>query len=492
MGRRARHAARVGGRGWPLRAACAAGLAALVWGCASDPKPSGGPLSATNFRGDAAHTGATSASGAQTSASGSESQSTLAAPTSPSARIEAQTPPPAPSRPIATALPPRPVSAAPPAVVSPEPGPRPITDAVAVPGAPSVAAMPAAKAVGLPVVVDSVVGQINGKPVFASDVMNRLGARLNRLAIESKSREQFISGAAKLIGQDLQEQISSELFLAEARASLTPEQRQGLLQLVTNIQANIAAMNQGAALQADERLLAEQGKTLEDMAKEERDKMLIRVLVNRHIVPRVNVSWRDVEKAYDRMYDQYNPPATATLRLVRVPSANAERVQKVTEALAAGKPFVDIAKDRALNDFNAGEGGQIVTEVKGPMAEATLLPDPALNVVARALSVGGVSEPVKSGQWTSWIYLEKVERQPGVPLQDAQLEIYRALSDARFRAEYQRFVRKLEEAGSKTDIVEMATRLVEIAAARYYTPLNKREGAPAAPALSPTRTGGGS
>lgn len=482
MGRRARRAERLDGRGAMRCAACVVGAVALLSGCSGDAKPAGGPITASSFRSESAEP----ADAPPIAPDGGKS--TLAPP---AANASVQ-PAAAESRPITTTLPPRPASAAPAATVSPEPGPRPITDAVAVPGAPVVSAMPAAKEVGLPVVVDSVVGQINGKPVFASDVMNRLGARLNRLAIESKAREQFISGAAKLIGQDLQEQISSELFLAEARASLTPEQRQGLLQLVTNIQANIAAMNQGAALQADERLLAEQGKTLEDMAKEERDKMLIRVLVNRHIVPRVNVSWRDVEKAYDRLYDQYNPPASATLRLVRVPTSNAERVQKVTDALAAGRPFADIAKDRALNDFNAGEGGQIVTEVKGPMAEATLLPDPALNAVARTLAVGAVSAPVKSGQWTSWIYLEKIERAPGVPLQDAQLEIYRTLYDARFRAEYVRFVRKLEEAGSKTDIVEMATRLVEIAAARYYTPLNKREGAaPAAPAPG-TRPGGGS
>lgn len=355
---------------------------------------------------------------------------------------------------------------------APTPLPPPIPDAVAVPGSPPLESLPDAKPVGKPVIVEAVVGQINGKPVFASEVLGKMDNAMRRQAAESRTLNDFIDKAGRMIVEELQRQIADELFLAEARASLTPEQRKGLLQFVSNLQENLTSTFQGSSMVADERLLLEEGKTLEEKVQDERDQMLIRVLVNRHITPRVNVSWRDVEKAYARQSEQYNAPTKATIRVVRAPTGDAARVKALADALAA-RPMEDVAKDRAVNDFLAGEGGVIQPTFRGLYSEARLSGERELNEQLQKLERGQIVGPFTWSRWTAWARLENLETPEGVPLVDAQLELFSALRAERMKVETDKYLQRLYKNASSSGPREMQIKLIVLAVERYWAPTGK-------------------
>lgn len=344
-------------------------------------------------------------------------------------------------------------------------------DAVAViAGAePTAAIKPEAKADSRPVLLDSLVGQINGKPVYASKFLAPLDARLRALVKELDNNRAWQQQAARIIYDRLIEQIRDELFLAEARATLTPEQRQGLLFFMNNIRENLAAATGAGSIEnTDEILRAKEGIGLEDKVKQERDRALVQNLARRYVNPLVNVSWRDVRRAYERNYDEFNPPPIARLRIIMVGANDQAAQAKVSEMLAAGKPFAEVAGLEA-NRFARAEGGLIERRVPGEYAKAKIFEDEGLNKAAQGLTAGGTTGPfdLPAQRVKAWMHLEGFDQPPGRSLEEAQLAIFQKLRAQRFDDETRRFFERLLERGSRTNERDMAERLLAIASERY-------------------------
>ncbi len=342
-----------------------------------------------------------------------------------------------------------------------------------------------AKKVGEPLTIESLVGQINGKPVFAGEFLRPLDKRLSAEAAQARTAREWVAEATKLTRQQLTTQLQDELFLAEARASLSKEERAGLITLLTKLRENLTTTAEGSTELANERLLAEEGKTLEEKALDERDKILIRTLYQRYILPRVNVSWRDVQKDYQRNFEKYNPPPTATIRMIFVNRRDTAKAEAVAARLAKGESFVEIAKDKTVNEFNvveAGLAGKRTFDPKSP--DAKLVADPKINEKAITLSSGQFAGPIETGQRLAWVFMESIEPEPGKSLSEAQLEIASALREKRFRDETAKFYERLIDRGSKTDLQVMNERLMLIAADRYTSKIGsgRPTGTPAAPA----------
>ncbi len=355
--------------------------------------------------------------------------------------------------------------------------------------------------VGDPIIVESLVGQINGKPVFAGEFLKPLDKNLAAKAASSKNGREWVAEAKRITGTALMTQLQDELFLAEARATLTKEERAGLVNLVSKLRENLTTTTEGSQELANERLLAEEGKTLEEKATDERDKILIRTLVSRYISPRVNISWRDVQREYARNYDTYNPAPTATLRMIWVPKKETGRTPEVVAKLtaratdvaaklAAGEKFAELAKDRTLNDFNAGEGGFLASKTfDSSKPDAKLVEDPKVNEKAIALRAGEFAGPIESGNRLIWVFMESIDNAPARDLAEVQLEISSSLREKKFGEETSRFINRLIERGSKTDLALMNERLLLIAADRYSAKINTARPAPApapAPGLVPS------
>lgn len=376
----------------------------------------------------------------------------------------AQLPPtPASTRPVPPAAP-----STPPAPPTP---PTPIVTRVGPPPQPN------PKSVGTDqiVVIDALVGQVNGKPVFASDILEPLDGALRAAADRATDANAWRRSAAELIIKELRRRIEDELILAEARRGLSPEQKQGLFRFLEQVQQSLVSGSRGSSVAADEQLRESTGRSLKQEAQDRLDRELILKELRDRVVPRVVISWRDIQQEYERSYDKFNPPAVATLRLITVAGApDAEAAQAITAQLASGTPFPTLAADKR-NDFNAAEGGKLIAKFSGAYAEGDFSAIKEINDAARTLSIGQVAGPftytTKTSRGdvtrTAWVYLERIDKPEGVSLYDAQLAIDGDLREKRTSAEMARYFDQLRKRGNVSRIELMGEQLMIIATDRY-------------------------
>lgn len=337
---------------------------------------------------------------------------------------------------------------------------------------------------GTGAIIDALVGQINGRPVFASEILEPLSGRLRALSGDPVASRNWSRRATEIIVEELRRRIEDELILAEARASLTPEQRAGVFRFINEIQKSLVSNQRGSAVAADETLRETSGRGLYQEAKDRLDRQLIVKELRERIMPKVNVSWRDIQQEYERDYDRFNPPSVATLRLAYALVDTPDAVEALKVAVAAGKPFAEIAA-LPINEFNPKTGGKIERSFTGNYADAEFSPIPELNAAFRSLSVGQVIGPIEyavknertrtESKRVGFVYLEKIDLPSGLTLYDAQLTLETELRTKRTDEEVRRYFERLRKRGNVSKIEDMTARLLEIATERYAPASAKRK-----------------
>ncbi len=316
---------------------------------------------------------------------------------------------------------------------------------------------------GDPVLIDALVGQINGRPVFASEFFESMDARL-RAEARRLSPDAWLRQARSEIQRELRGRIIDELLLAEFEASIPTEQREGLLTFVRQIRQQLVTENRGSAALA-ERRFREQGSSLDEEVRRIRDRQFINQQLRQEVASRIYVSWREVQAEFERNREKWDPPGTARLRMIWVDAGDAERLAEVERRIEGGDAFEDVARE--LSDFKRAEGGLVeVTLDAEEYADSTIFGAPQLNEAARRLSPGERLGPIDWNNRAVWLSLEEVD-DPDPTLFELQLEIYGDLWNERFLEENSKYLESLINRGTMTDIETMERRLFQIAADRY-------------------------
>lgn len=451
-------------RTWIMRAGACAGLLAVVGGCSKSNDASwfsgksGATVRASDFAGD----GTEATEPATTSMHAAETARPEATkmPVMPVGDAKATRAIPAP---VVTLGAPNAAGASQPARVG---------DLQTSVGAPTLG--PATAASGGGSTVESVVGQINGRPVFASEILEPLDGALRAAADKAKDPNGWKMAAAESIVPELKRRIADELILSEARRNLSPEQKQGLLHFLGQIEGALISQNQGSEVKADEQLREQNGRSLNDEARDIVDKELIRNEINNKVSPRVAVPWRDVQNEYERQHDKWHPPAEYTFRLIYASNDKPESVTRIQTLLASGTPFEKVAEDGA-NEFNRREQGKLLRKSSVGQSEGDFSPWADVNSALRTVGVGQTSGPIEFApdktkptvKRTAWVYLEKIDQKPGVSLYDAQLEVENDLRTERERAEQQRYFERLWKRGNVSKLEGMVEKLMNVATERY-------------------------
>jgi hypothetical protein len=313
--------------------------------------------------------------------------------------------------------------------------------------------------------VEAKVGDINGKPIYISSFFEPIEARLVAEA-ERLGRDQWLRLARdEIIIPRLDGIIADELLRAEALASLTPAQRQGLRAFVGGFRRDLLTQNLGSEQLARRRLESGTGQTLDEALRAKETDTLIQLSLFQEINRRINVSWRDIQQRYERDADVYNPPPLARFRLIRVPTDRVEAVDGIAARLEAGEAFEAVAADPA-NTFRATDAGLVEASFRGPFEEGEFFGAAELNQRARALAPGGVDGPFTLGSSTAWLMLEGIER-TSISLYEAQLRINQDLTRERRREEQRAYLNRLQERARVSNRDEMLARLMRIAEERY-------------------------
>lgn len=316
------------------------------------------------------------------------------------------------------------------------------------------------------VLVDQRVGQVNGTPVFAEEFFEDLEARL-RAEAARMGPDEWARSTFRVVERRLAEYVTDQILLGEFQATLTPQERMGLLAYVDNIRTNLRNLAGGSERRAEQRLLETEGMTLEEKVRDQADVQLIREQLRRAIANKVYVSSRDIERYYERNFDEFNPPPTAVLRVLSVPASDEAAVSAAESALAAGEPFERVASE--YSTWRPGEGNiQEVVLTGRDYASAQLWAPEELNGPTRALELGEHTGKIEFGSSVWWVRLDEIREAPGVTLYEAQEEIRDRLRGERLLAERSRYLEGLIERSNVSDRREMIEALVAYATERFY------------------------
>jgi len=314
--------------------------------------------------------------------------------------------------------------------------------------------------------VESLVGQINGRPIFAGEFLEPIEARLLRIAglpDRAESRQAMI----ELVRRRFEEFVDSELVISEAESGLSPEQKQGLFAWLLDMREEEIARRGGNVASAESSVLEEQGLSLEEFMDRRRDLALASDLLRKKIEPRVIVSWRDIEQEYRRREVEFNPPGLVRVGRIRLTERGdgAEAIASVKERFAAGESFAEVATSLGLPDggfwrqFPLPAEGIAGLDLAAPFREAI-----------DGVPVGQAGPPIERPTSTTWLAVLSIDRPPALSLFDpmVQLALREGLRAQQFAIEQRRYLESLRRRWVSDDLNTMRARLVAIALDRYY------------------------
>ncbi|HLP83657.1 MAG TPA: hypothetical protein VK157_04850 [Phycisphaerales bacterium] len=439
--------------------ACIAALAGLALGACSSgtaaAKGSGRTLSAADFAsGNGSGAAGISTSAAGTTTSGASQQAAAPAETTTS---QAAPTTPAQGRVLATSD----VTLTGPMAAS-----EGVTDTTTI-TAGEVNATP----VGNATLIDAKVGDVNGKPIFASAVFDRgtltQEAMGSRLAAEAKRipPERWRGLAREAITRWIDAFIEDELLRAEALGSLTTEQQQGLFAFIEGLQRDLQREQGGSRAQLERNLQDTKGLTIDQWRRRQEDVELVRAQLIDRVYRRVNVGTRDIRQRYFQLFDEYNRPPLATFRLVVVAKENQAAVDGFAKELAEAANFAAAAESR-YNLNKRDKGGLEPRDLSDDPAKLELFATEKLNAVARTITVGETVGPIEDGPAMLWLHLESVEDRKR-SLYDAQLEVEDRVRGERAETQRKRYIDTLRSRASISDVSDMVDALMEVAEKRY-------------------------
>lgn len=311
--------------------------------------------------------------------------------------------------------------------------------------------------------IDAKIGDVNNRPVYVSDFLTPLEARL-RTEAAKLPRGEWIEMARKDIRDRLVTFVEDELLRAEAMNRLTPDQRSGILTFMRQLQTSEISRARGSRTEADERIREKTGQSFDEYMESEKEKNLIQYEL-RGIFRKINVSWHDIELAYEKNYEIFNPNPTAFLGIIRVSKDDTADVQAIRDAFAEGKDFDEVAS-MEQNRYLPEKAGMNTKEFTGTFETSEFFAYDDLNHAVQQLRPGGMTGPIEAGGSVWWIKLHRIE-QRSMGLYDAQLGISEGLTKMRQNEARQKYIRKLQDRASVSDIDEMTEALLAVAVERF-------------------------
>jgi|GEM_PF-1889018 len=312
--------------------------------------------------------------------------------------------------------------------------------------------------------IEAMVGQVNGRPLYSSEVFEPMHEQLKRLG-ETLSPSEFRRNAGALIAKRLEQQITDSLILGEAEQQLTPEQNYGLLQyLKERRQELVRSIGRGSVALTEGTLRETSGITLDQKMERTRQQVIVQSYLRDKLLPKVNVTRKDIERYYRRHEKEFNPPPGRTVHMIQ--TRKKSTADKIDLDLVEGKPFLELAADENLNDYEPKKQGEFAKAVTGD----NIFGPAHLNEAVLKLQQGEHTERLelkKGSRRYLWIYLKTLSTGKGITLREAQTQIEEKLRQQQFSKLTEQYQDRLFENGSFNSIEQMMRKLLDIAINKY-------------------------
>ena len=314
--------------------------------------------------------------------------------------------------------------------------------------------------------VDSLVGQVNGKPLYASEFLKTREDRIITIAADPdrvKARNQVV----QMITEAFDQYVNNLLIISEAEAMIPADAQEGVLAWMKELQEKEIATRGGSRADAQRSIEEEfPGTTIEEFMNRQKNQALAGDLLNRRIRPRTIVSWRDVERLYDQNSATYNPLPTIRIGRIAVLKSNQAQVDQVKASFAQGKSFSQVAADLKISD------GGFWREMTIPKGGIDAIPDLVDDMKTRikGLELNKVDGPIETKTQVVWMTLISTQQEKARSIFDPplQMQLRRQIENQRYGMEQQRYYANLRTRWVASDLEAMKMRLVSITLTRYF------------------------
>lgn len=316
-------------------------------------------------------------------------------------------------------------------------------------------------------IVDALVGQINGRPIFADEFLDPISDRLSQM-VREYDRADSRRAIMEIVSQRFDQWVDSELIIAEAESLLSPEERQGLFAWLRNLQETEILQRGGTRTAAEASTEEQFNLTLDQVLEMTKNRALAGDLLRKRVQPRAIVTWRDMERDFDRRLAEFAPGPTIVLGRIQFNTQRqAAEIARTRELFASGKSFVEVTETLGIPDEGRWPDGTLSLGPEG--LEGTDFRDEYKEEIAK-LQVGGVSPPFEVGSSTVWLSLLERDEPPPKSIfdRDLQLALRAQLEAEREGIERDRYVASLRRQWVAEGIENMRAKLIEIALRRYW------------------------
>lgn len=314
-------------------------------------------------------------------------------------------------------------------------------------------------------VMDSMVGQINGQPVYAHDIMESLGDDALRRMGATLPPVQFRQQVMQQFSLEINARIQNSLVLAEAERTLTSQEQLGLLHFQQVERDKLISENGGILRDTELAAQTKYGHSLQEELEVRRQQLLTSKFMRDKLFPKVYVDKRMIERYYNDHPEEFNPNPSVTVRLI-IAKDNA-KADQVDAALAQGTPFDEVATKHS--DVFADKGGLVLDQsaMEGPMSEFNLLFSTPLNEAAQELKIGEHSARITVAAGHGWVMLQDLQGGEQRSLQEAWLELEERLQNQQLNNLSRKYYAELMKNGNFSDPNQMVLDLTDVAMTRY-------------------------
>jgi len=215
---------------------------------------------------------------------------------------------------------------------------------------PTTSATPAAWAPGQYTPLGGVIAEVNGNPIYADDILRQVSSILSARA-KDLDIQAFRNLAGSEINRQVDEEIRAQVEFAAAERNVSAEEKTLAENITMQWRDKLITDSKGSIEEARRRVREDQGRSLDDLAKEQYRVNLVRVYYTKKLFPRIQVTADDLRRYYEKNKDAFfTERDNITFRLIKITSkdlgtsAAAEaKVNELSARAARGEDFATIA-----------------------------------------------------------------------------------------------------------------------------------------------------
>jgi parvulin-like peptidyl-prolyl isomerase len=197
-------------------------------------------------------------------------------------------------------------------------------------------------------IVGAVLAEVNGKPIYADQVLRSLESEL-RTQARQYDAEQFRDRAADQIHRQVEEYIRAELEFAAADHNLDSKDKD-LAKSETTVWRQQQIAQAGGSVEMARRRAADEGQDFEDQVNQHFRLLMTQLYYQRHIFPLIRVTPRDMRQYYDSHPKEFTQYPAAQFRVIEIdvnsagsPDAAFKKIEHLRDEAVAGADFAKLA-----------------------------------------------------------------------------------------------------------------------------------------------------